>query len=290
MKNCSPMPMLERLRLGHDGVAYAVERRGDGPPVLLLHGFTGSLRTWDDLAPALAADHHVIAVDLLGHGDSDAPREPSRYGLESAANDLTGLLDQWRIERCAVIGYSMGGRLALGFAVHHPDRAVALLLESATAGIADATERSARRASDDRLAGTIEQDGLESFVNTWERLPLFASQARLPRARRDAIRRERLRQRDIGLANSLRGFGQGVQPTLHSQLGAVGCPVLLVVGGDDAKFRAIAVDLAGRIFNARVEVVPEAGHAAHLEQPERFASLARTFLQSAGRPAGEGSR
>ncbi|HEU5433589.1 MAG TPA: alpha/beta fold hydrolase, partial [Thermomicrobiales bacterium] len=192
------------------------------------------------------------------------------------------------IDRAAVIGYSMGGRLALAFAVSHPTRVSALLLESASAGIADEAQRSARRAADDRLADTIERDGLEKFVIAWERLPLFASQARLPQFRRDAIRGDRLRQRENGLANSLRGFGQGAQPALHSRLDRIACPVLLVVGDGDAKFRGIAADLALRFPNARVEVVPAAGHAVHLEQPERFASIARAFVQSAAL-AGEGT-
>ncbi|HET7093398.1 MAG TPA: 2-succinyl-6-hydroxy-2,4-cyclohexadiene-1-carboxylate synthase, partial [Thermomicrobiales bacterium] len=205
-----------------------------------------------------------------------------------ATADLAGLLDQLRIERASVLGYSMGGRLALSFAVSHPERVAALALESATAGIANEAERSARRAADERLATSIERDGVACFVADWERLPLFATQARLPAARQEALRQDRLRQRALGLANSLRGFGQGAQPALHARLAEIGCPVLLVVGEEDARFRAIAADLADRLSDARVTVVPEAGHAVHLEQPERFATIVQEFLQSAA-PAGEGS-
>ncbi|HEX5499272.1 MAG TPA: 2-succinyl-6-hydroxy-2,4-cyclohexadiene-1-carboxylate synthase, partial [Thermomicrobiales bacterium] len=260
----------------------------DGPPVVLLHGFTGSIRTWDGLAPELARHHQVVAVDLLGHGATDAPGDAQRYAMERATADLAGLLDQLRIEQASVLGYSMGGRLALGFAVLHPERVAALVLESATAGIANETERSARRASDERLAESIERDGVARFVADWERLPLFATQARLPAARQAALRQDRLRQRERGLANSLRGFGQGAQPSLHARLAEIDCPVLLVVGEEDPKFRGIAAGLAARLSDALVTVVPEAGHAVHFEQPERFATIVQAFLQSAA-PAGEGS-
>jgi 2-succinyl-6-hydroxy-2,4-cyclohexadiene-1-carboxylate synthase len=281
------MPKPERIVLRQDGVDYAIERRGAGPPVVLLHGFTGSSRSWDQLAAALAEDRQVVAVDLLGHGATDAPRDPRRYAMDRATADLAGLLDRLAIARTALLGYSMGGRLALGFAVDLPARVSALMLESASAGIASDAERSARRAADERLAESIERDGLARFVDAWERLPLFASQRRLAPERRQAIRQERLRQREIGLANSLRGFGQGAQPPLHDALARIDCPTVLVVGEDDAKFRGIAANLANRLPDARVAVVPEAGHAAHLEQPDRFVTIVRTFLQSAA-PAGEG--
>jgi 2-succinyl-6-hydroxy-2,4-cyclohexadiene-1-carboxylate synthase len=280
------MPSTERSRLEQDGVIYAVERRGAGPAVLLLHGFTGSARTWDVLAPDLAVDHQIIAVDLLGHGDTTAPPDSARYTLDRAASDLAGLLDQLDVKRAAVVGYSMGGRLALGFAVTHPNRTAALLLESATAGIADATQRALRREADDRLADTIERGGVERFVDGWERLPLWASQSRLPASLRAAMRDDRLGHSATGLANSLRGFGQGAQPPLHGRLDAVACPVLLVTGAEDAKFCAIADDLASLLRNARAVIVPEAGHAVHLEQPDGFAAIVRDFLQSAVR-AGE---
>src|SRR5689334_10382094 len=91
MRRRRPMQVVERLRLEQDGATYALERRGNGPAVMLLHGFTGSVRTWDDLAPMLARDHEVIAVDLLGHGATDAPADATRYMMERTAADLAGL-------------------------------------------------------------------------------------------------------------------------------------------------------------------------------------------------------
>ena len=139
-----------------------VER--DGPPgapaLLLLHGFTGSTRTWDDLRQALRDDCQVLALDLPGHGKSPVPHDPAAYALPSVAHDIARALDHEGISRCAVLGYSMGGRQALRFALAYPERVSSLILESTSPGIADATERAQRRARDHELADFIEREGI----------------------------------------------------------------------------------------------------------------------------------
>ncbi|HSM34034.1 MAG TPA: alpha/beta fold hydrolase, partial [Anaerolineae bacterium] len=148
---------------------------GDGPAMLLLHGFTGSARSWSEHLEAWSLDHRIIAPDLLGHGGSETPIDPSRYTLERQADDLAGLLRLLDVGRADIVGYSMGARLALVMALAHPGLVGRLVLESPSAGIVDAVARSARRQADERLARILERDGIEAFVAGWEAQPLFAS-------------------------------------------------------------------------------------------------------------------
>ena len=265
-------------RIAVNGVRLNVEVRGEGPALLLLHGFTGSSATWAphaDAWPGLC----TVAVDLLGHGDSDCPPDADRYRMERCVEDLTALLDRLGIERAGVLGYSMGGRVALHLALSAPDRLWALVLESASPGIEDAAEREERLRSDAALAGALERDGVAAFVERWEAQPLFASQARLPAGVREELRRQRLRNDPGGLANSLRGMGAAAQEPVLARLGELGVPVLLIAGAEDEKYCALARRMAAALPCARLEMVPEAGHAVHVEQPEAFAGAVRRFLE-----------
>ncbi len=219
-------------RLAVNGVHLNVEVRGEGPALLLLHGFTGSGATW---TPHLGAwqGFTTVAVDLLGHGESDAPTGPDRYRMECCVEDLTALLDRLDIRRAAVLGYSMGGRIALHLALSAPERLWALVLESASPGIEDPSEREERVGSDATLAEAIERDGVEAFVDRWQAQPIFATQARLPAAVREELRRQRLRSDPRGLANSLRGVGAGVQEPVLARLGELRIPALLLAGALD---------------------------------------------------------
>ena len=261
-----------------DGVRLHAWRAGRGPALLLLHGFTGSAATWAPHVPALAARHDVVAVDLLGHGRSDAPADPARYAAARCADDLAGLLDALGVRRAAVLGYSMGGRMALHLAAARPERVAALVLESASPGIADPAERAERAAADDRLAADIERDGVAAIVERWERLPLWASQAGLPAEVLARQRAARLANSAAGLAGSLRGAGAGVAPPLHHRLGALAMPTLLVAGALDAKYVALGHLMADAMPAARLAVVPDAGHTVHLERPAAFERLVLGFL------------
>ena len=238
------------------------------PPLLLLHGFTGDRSTWDGLAPRLPG-YKLIAPDLPGHGKSDS----QSYEMPRVAADIIDLLDSLDIARAHLLGYSMGGRLALFMALAYPRRFLSLTLESASPGIADDNERIARRLQDDRLAHRIETRGIGWFVDFWESLPMWASQARLPERVLSAQRQQRLRNDPTGLAKSLRGMGTGAQPSLWNRLGELGMPTRLVVGELDSKFRRFNTDMAARIPNAKLSVIPAAGHNTHLENPAAFARV-----------------
>lgn len=261
-----------------NGVRLHVVRGGDGPALLLLHGFTGNADTWEPLLPTLRARFHTVAPDLIGHGRSAVPPRPDRYAMDQCVADLVALLDAFGIDRAAVLGYSMGGRVALHLALAAPERVSALVLEGASPGIADPDERAARVASDAALADRIEHQGLGPFVDAWERLPLFASQRRLPQAARARLRAQRLSHDPRGLANSLRGMGAGVMPPVHDRLSEIRVPVLLIVGELDGKYVALAHDMAAAIPRATVAIIPDAGHAAHLEHPEAFTQAVLRFL------------
>jgi 2-succinyl-6-hydroxy-2,4-cyclohexadiene-1-carboxylate synthase len=257
-----------------------VEDVGAGEPLVLLHGFTGSAELWAPHVGVFARRYRILAVDLLGHGRSSICSDPQQYQMERCVADLATLLDRLGITRAHWLGYSLGGRVALGFAVAHPERVYCLILEGASAGIADPAEKRARIAHDEALAARLERDGIGPFVDAWMQQPLFASQARRGSAALAAARATRCKNNPMGLANSLRGIGTGVQPPLWDHLSDVRVPTLLLVGEEDIKFRTIAATMATRLPHAEVAVIPEAGHTTHLENPLAFQTRVLTFLES----------
>ncbi len=265
-------------RIMVNDVHLNVEVSGGGPPLVLLHGFTGSAANWQPHSAVFEKQFRIIAVDLLGHGGSDSPVDRARYRMERCVENLILVFDHLGLERVSLLGYSMGGRVALHVAAAHPERIRALALESASPGLADPAERAARMASDEALADFIEREGLEPFVDKWEQLPLFASQARLSEMMRAELREQRLHNKPHGLANSLRGLGTGAQSPLWDRLPELRMPTLLIAGELDPKFTTIARSMAGALPNARLALVPEAGHTVHLEQPEIFDRLVLEFM------------
>jgi 2-succinyl-6-hydroxy-2,4-cyclohexadiene-1-carboxylate synthase len=253
---------------------------GSGQPLVLLHGFTGSAVNWEPHSAIFSKHYTTIAIDLLGHGGSDSPANPGRYSMERCVEDLIAVFDQLAVERVNLLGYSMGGRVALHVAATHPERVRALVLESASPGLADPAERQARAARDEALAKRIEREGLEAFANHWEELPLFASQSRLPETVRSELRAQRLRNNPLGLANSLRGLGAGAQPPLWHRLPDLHIPTLLVVGELDLKFVSLARAMAQALPKAKLELVSDAGHAVHLERPAEFDRLVLAWLSN----------
>ncbi|RLT34125.1 MAG: 2-succinyl-6-hydroxy-2,4-cyclohexadiene-1-carboxylate synthase [Chloroflexi bacterium] len=262
-----------------DGLNLHAEVAGSGPPIVLVHGFTGTGASWRSLVEALAPDCTTIAVDLVGHGRSGCPEALDRYQMRRAVDDLAVMLHALGHDRATWLGYSLGGRVALQVAVHRPDVVDALVLESATPGIATAEEREARIAADEALAQKLEREGLEAFVNHWQSIALWDSQQRtLTDDQRAALRRGRLAQNPRGLALSLRGMGTGSQPWVGDRLGEVRVPVLLTAGTLDTKFSAIAREMASSVPTATMQLIDDAGHAAHLERPDAFHAMVREFL------------
>jgi len=232
--------------------------------MVFVHGFTQTGRSWLPVATAFARNHEVLLVDAPGHGGSAAVRADLRRTAD--------LLGQTAGEG-TYVGYSMGGRMCLHLALTHPHLVRRLVLVSATAGIAEDAERAARRDADDALAASIEEDGVEPFLERWLAQPLFAGLE--PTA---ADRADRLRNTAEGLASSLRMAGTGTQDPLWARLRELTMPVLVLAGDRDTKFVDIGRQLAGGMPRGTFTTVPGAGHAAHLEQPGVTASIIAAFL------------
>lgn len=262
-----------------DGLTLHAERAGAGPPVVLLHGFTGSTTTWRRVTDVLSPEFEVIAIDIVGHGRSASPEAVDRYRMRRCVDELVAALHALGHERAAWLGYSMGARTALQVAAHRPDAVDALILEGVTPGLADADERAARVASDEALADRIEREGLEAFVDFWQSIALWDTQDGLAPETVAAIRAQRMANTQTGLANSLRGMGTGAQEPLQSRLAAIEVPSLLLTGALDEKFTAIAEQMAAAMPKAERCVVPGAGHAVHLEDPGAFETAVLDFLR-----------
>ena len=247
-----------------EGVGCVPERSG-GSRVVLVHGFTQTLRSWDPLAARLAARRSVARVDLPGHGGSARVRLD--FVETTAALGAVG-------GKAAYVGYSLGGRLCLRLALDRPDLVTALVLLGASPGLADPAERASRREADEALAAALEREGTAAFLERWLAGPLFAGLHPAP-----ADLAARRANPPEGLAAALRLLGPGVQDPLWDRLGELHPPVLLVAGAEDAKFAGLARDMAERIGrSAEVALIPGAGHAAHLERPEEVAALVERFL------------
>lgn len=272
-------------------VHYFFERSGNGVPLVLLHGFTGSSPSWQAQtatstllsASVLSRHFSTITIDLLGHGRTASPTHPDRYRMEQAAADIIAVLERQKAEgrrqKVHLVGYSMGGRLALYLAVTYPDWFASLVLESASPGLATEIARAERQKSDEALADWIETNGIEAFVDRWEQLPLWANQAQMPPAERQKLRHQRLQNNPVGLANSLRGMGTGVQPSLWPHLADLTLPVLLLAGELDHKFVSINQQMAAQIPHCQLEIIPQAGHTVHWERPYQFNTNLLNFYQ-----------
>lgn len=270
--------------------ALHFERRGAGPPLVLLHGFSGSARSMAGVAAALEREYETIAPDLPGHGRSVGAAGAGGYRFEACVDALATTLVAAGHERAHWLGYSMGARLALACAVRHPERVASLVLLAGRAGIADTAEREARRVADGALATRLETNGIEDFVTEWLAQPLFGTLQRLGPAFMADERRARLANDPRELAASLRALGPAAQPPLFADLPRVQVPVLLVVGALDTRFVTVARDLARRLPRAEVREIADAGHAAHLEQPVAFVAAVREFLRRATGPARPASK
>jgi 2-succinyl-6-hydroxy-2,4-cyclohexadiene-1-carboxylate synthase len=241
--------------------------------VALVHGFLGGPASWDAVLDAWRPERPVVRLSVLGHAPEPAPGEAEvRSFDDEIARHLARLRGTLGDARCALVGYSLGARLALGLVATAPERFGHVTLVSGRDGLEDPDEARARAELDDALARTLAEEGLPSFVARWEALPLFATQAALPADRRAAHRARRLAHEPRGLARALSTLSLGRMPRYASR--ARGRVASVVVGEHDAKFRGLAGPLAGTL-GARVEVVAGAGHDVPLERPEALASILR---------------
>ncbi|MBO0960282.1 2-succinyl-6-hydroxy-2,4-cyclohexadiene-1-carboxylate synthase [Neobacillus sp. MM2021_6] len=263
-----------------DRIRYHVEVCGNGTSALVvLHGFTGDASTWMPFFESWGQHSLVIAPDIIGHGKTESPNEIKRYQIEVAASDLNRILDELAVEQIDLLGYSMGGRLALTFALLFPNRVRRLILESASPGLETEDERELRRMKDTELAKFIVNEGITSFVDYWEDIPLFSSMKRLPAEVIQSIRSQRLHNSVLGLANSLLGMGTGAQPSWWgSPIKKLECEVLLLTGAEDKKFCGIAERMLKSLKKGSWVAVENCGHAIHVEESQKFGTIVSDFL------------
>jgi 2-succinyl-6-hydroxy-2,4-cyclohexadiene-1-carboxylate synthase len=226
-------------------------------PVVLLHGFASTARHWDRVSAALPPGRHTpIALNLA---DADPLTPDGVAGLVAASTD----------ERFVLVGYSMGGRVALHTALKIPDRIARLVLISTSAGIEDRHERAARKAADDLLADEIEQDSISSFVARWRALPLFAQD---PAWVHDEVADDERRCTPAQLAAMLRGLGVGAMAPMWERLGELRMPVAVLAGEHDAAYEALGRRLAASMNDSAFRSVPGAGHRVALQSPGEVVS------------------
>lgn len=262
------------------GMQYYVEISGVGFPVVLLHGFTGDSSTWSNCEELLNKNSQVIKIDLIGHGKSSSPEAIERYEMQSVVEDLLFIIQYLNIPKTDVVGYSMGGRVALAFAMTHPSYVRKLVLESASPGLLSYEERNNRREQDRQLASKIIENGIEWFVDYWENIPLFESQKKLPPTSRKRIKEQRKQNSIRGLANSLIGMGTGSQPSYWEKLTHYSGEVFLLTGSTDEKFVKIAEEMSTNLSNSYWVNIDGCGHAIHVEQPEKFGTIVSGFLSN----------
>lgn len=263
---------LERYGLTRDSHADAGSQS-----VLFLHGFMGRRSDWDCVVEHLGPAFNCIVIDLPDHGARVGADE---YSIADVAREIMALLDEQRIAKCGVAGYSMGGRIALYLAVHYPGRFSAVALESASPGLETETERRSRRAADETLAARLEtMNAVEfgGFLRDWYQLPLFADIAN-DKAKLTAMLRARSQNDPRLLARSLRMLGAGAQPSLWAQLEQCRVPVLNIVGACDEKFVEIAREMSARCTSMETKVVPDGGHNVHFMHPKTYAIALNDFF------------
>jgi 2-succinyl-6-hydroxy-2,4-cyclohexadiene-1-carboxylate synthase len=258
----------------HAASVWRLEATGVG--VLAIHGFSGSGSDWAPIAERLSCA--VVAPDLLGHGDSPAPEEQEQYRIQAVAEQCAAWCDSER--HWVVMGYSMGGRVALRTAALLGSRLRGLVLISASPGLESPVDRTERMAHDQALAGQIEESGIGWFQKHWAEQPIIQSQQQIPDDIRTGMEERRKENRAVGLAGSLRGMGQGAADPVWSTLSEIHVPTLVISGEEDGRYTEIAARTVSEIKGSTHVRIQDAGHCTHLEAIGPVITALQPFLAS----------
>ena len=253
-----------------------VEQWGTGErPVVFLHGFLGDGEEWRPIAAELPVGIRAVCPDLPGHGRS-ADVEPS---FDNIITRLDAVFDDFAPGGADLVGYSMGGRIALAYALARPARCLSLFVESASPGIEAREERSRRLDQDAHRAARIREIGLREFVREWYRQPLFASLAA-----RGTLLHSLVENRSDGsaegAARAVEAFSPGRQPNFWPELHRLKMPVSYITGALDTKYAAVGSRFADELPHLRLSIVPEAGHNVHIERPLAYLQALNEHLQA----------
>ena len=246
--------------------------------LFLLHGFTGSSADWENVAFLFDSKYNVYAIDLIGHGKSESPSNVSLYSVESQIEQIKSIVEKLKGEKNILLGYSMGGRLSLAFALNFPELINGLVLESSSAGINSEKEREKRKETDLQLADMILNKPIEDFISSWMDQELFGTLKRFSNSKIEQLKKEKYKNNRTGISNSLRAFSTGVMPYYGNNLKSLKIPVLLLSGQLDSKYTKINSGLQKQFSKAKHTVIKTSGHNTHLEEPQNFIRTVNKFL------------
>ena len=262
---------IKRIQMNFGDYHYGVTVVGDGKPLVCLHGFSESGTTWDGIH---ADGYRMIRIDLIGHGTSSRPTEVGAYTISQMLLDIHRIVYALAGESYALLGYSMGARIALLYALQYPLEVTKLILESGSVGIEGTVERSERREADVALGKRIREQTIEWFAETWAKLDIFKSQYTLPNAVQNRIQHRRLQNSPHALAFTLEGSGQGVMPYVGHRLQELTMPICYISGELDTKY----TEIGKQYFAHTHHVVLGAGHNVHVEKPCQYMCIVKEFL------------
>ncbi|MDB9373788.1 2-succinyl-6-hydroxy-2,4-cyclohexadiene-1-carboxylate synthase [Nodularia sphaerocarpa] len=266
--------------LNNYNVHYSLINNSNKPVILFLHGFMGNIHEFDEAIKILAEEFSFLTLDLPGHGKTQVLGGDEYYTMANTANALINLLDELKINQCFLVGYSMGGRLALYLTLHFPERFAKVILESASPGLATEIERLARIKNDAqiarKLARSITKSDFATFLQNWYNQPIFGAIKNHPNF--EIILESRLQNNPIELTKSLQFMGTGNQPSLWNKLNQNTTPLLLLTGEHDKKFIDINTEIAQKCQIAQLKVINQAGHNIHLENTAEFVKNIRDFF------------
>lgn len=248
----------------------------DNPGIVFLHGFLGRADDWSPVVQKLADQFDLMTIDLPGHGVSaDVPTE--LFDFSFACEAIKATVSQSMSGRFILCGYSMGGRIALQFALKYPALVKSLVLVSASPGIESESARLSRLASDEKLAERLSSIPLNQFIDEWYQQLLFASLRNSPMY--TSVAAARASGDRAAIARALVGFSTGRQHPLWDRLKELQMPVCYVAGESDTKYTAIGRRVADLCPLGKLHIIPGAGHAVHIEQPEELSRVIASFVQ-----------
>jgi 2-succinyl-6-hydroxy-2,4-cyclohexadiene-1-carboxylate synthase len=246
------------------------------PLILFLHGFLGSLEDWLEISHKLESRYQSLLIDLPGHGKTRVNRRTD-YIMSNVAKALINYLMNHGIKSCHLVGYSMGGRLALYLTINYPDIFKKVILESVNPGLSDRTEKGLRVERDEIIARNIEKSKVDVFLQKWYNLPLFQSLREHPHFDELIDRRQKFSNKNW--PNALRGMGLGKQPSLWNKLAYLQNDILILAGEKDKKFSKIAFLMKKYNSGFKIISVKDCGHNVHFECQKEFLVEIENFLQ-----------
>lgn len=269
--------MQDTIILDNYQLSYSLTGSNDKPLIVFLHGFLGDRYDFQAVISRLGDRFSCLTIDLPGHGNTKVTGEDQCYQISPTAQAIIQLLDKLQISQCFLIGYSMGGRLALYLTLHYPHRFLKVILESTSPGLKTELERLNRLQSDLQLAYKMRITKLSDFISMWYNQPLFISLKKHPDFK--VFLQQRLQNNPVELSKSLRGMSIGRQPSLWHHIKHNTISVLLLVGEQDDKFQEINTEMAETGKNMSLKIIEKCGHNIHLEHPEIFINNILDFFK-----------